>query len=199
MLPRRWNTRHGWRTAVRVFVHRLRAERLTYLVAVGWLLGARGDRAGRRARLGAHPGRGCLTALVGMAAGGGMIWIVRVIGAAALRREAMGFGDVTLMSMIGAFVGWQGALDRVLSRAVLRTGHRRAAMDLAPRARDSLRTVSVPGDVFRDPQMAPLWDRGYDLFALGWLLPALLAVCLVLMGLMLWGYRIARERAERRG
>ena len=35
-------------------------------------------------------------------------------------------------------------------------------------------------------------------FALGWLLPALLAVCFVLMGLMLWCYRTLRERAVRR-
>ena len=51
--------------------------------------------------------QGLLSALVGMAAGGGLIWLVRVIAAAVLRREAMGFGDVTLMAMIGAFLGWQ--------------------------------------------------------------------------------------------
>ena len=54
--------------------------------------------------------QGLLTALVGMAAGGGLIWLVRLIGGAALGREAMGFGDVTLMAMIGAFLGWQTCL-----------------------------------------------------------------------------------------
>ena len=51
-----------------------------------------------------------LTALVGLVAGGGIVWVVRLIGAVALRREAMGFGDVTLMAMVGAFVGWQASL-----------------------------------------------------------------------------------------
>ena len=51
-----------------------------------------------------------LTALVGLAASGGIVWAVRLIGTAALRREAMGFGDVTLMMMIGAFLGWQAGL-----------------------------------------------------------------------------------------
>jgi len=51
-----------------------------------------------------------ITALVGMAAAGGLIWAVRILGTAVLRREAMGFGDVTLMAMIGALLGWQAAI-----------------------------------------------------------------------------------------
>ena len=48
--------------------------------------------------------------LMGLAFGGGLVWAVRIIGSVALGREAMGFGDVTLMAMIGAFLGWQSAL-----------------------------------------------------------------------------------------
>jgi prepilin signal peptidase PulO-like enzyme (type II secretory pathway) len=49
-------------------------------------------------------------ALVGLAFGGGIVWWIRIIGFLTLGREAMGFGDVTLMAMIGTFVGWQAAL-----------------------------------------------------------------------------------------
>jgi leader peptidase (prepilin peptidase)/N-methyltransferase len=55
-----------------------------------------------------HPRvQGLATSLIGMLVGAGLIWVVRVMGAAVLRKEAMGFGDVTLMAMIGAFLGWQ--------------------------------------------------------------------------------------------
>lgn len=48
--------------------------------------------------------------LLGLAMGGGIVWAVRIIAGHALGVEAMGFGDVTLMCMIGAFLGWQAAL-----------------------------------------------------------------------------------------
>lgn len=47
---------------------------------------------------------------IGMAFGGGLVWAIRIIGTFALQKEAMGFGDVTLHAMIGAFLGWQAAL-----------------------------------------------------------------------------------------
>jgi len=43
----------------------------------------------------------------GAAAGAGMTWVVRQTAGFLLGRDAMGFGDVTLMAMIGAFLGWQ--------------------------------------------------------------------------------------------
>ena len=60
-------------------------------------------------KVGGESWQGLLTSLIGVAFGGGLIWAVRIVGSLALRQEAMGFGDVTLMAMIGAFVGWQPA------------------------------------------------------------------------------------------
>jgi leader peptidase (prepilin peptidase)/N-methyltransferase len=48
--------------------------------------------------------------VAGLLVGGGVVWIVRIIGHWVLRREAMGFGDVVLMAMIGSFLGWQAAV-----------------------------------------------------------------------------------------
>jgi leader peptidase (prepilin peptidase)/N-methyltransferase len=53
---------------------------------------------------------GLLVSLAGLAVGGGVTWGVRLIGYWVLRKEAMGFGDVVLMAVIGSFLGWQPAL-----------------------------------------------------------------------------------------
>ncbi|MEE2642767.1 MAG: A24 family peptidase [Planctomycetota bacterium] len=62
---------------------------------------------------------GLLSSMFGMAFGMGMIWSIRIIGRLALGREAMGFGDVTLMAMIGALVGWQACLPILAVSAIL--------------------------------------------------------------------------------
>lgn len=49
-------------------------------------------------------------AAIGSIVGGGLLWGVAIVGSWALGREAMGGGDIKLMAMIGAFLGWKGAL-----------------------------------------------------------------------------------------
>ncbi|MGO9471376.1 MAG: prepilin peptidase [Isosphaeraceae bacterium] len=48
--------------------------------------------------------------LLGLVVGAGLTQAVRLSFGFILRREAMGDGDVTLMGMIGAFLGWQAAV-----------------------------------------------------------------------------------------
>jgi leader peptidase (prepilin peptidase)/N-methyltransferase len=48
--------------------------------------------------------------ILGLAAGAGITQFVRLSFSALFRREGMGFGDVTLLAMIGAFLGWQAAV-----------------------------------------------------------------------------------------
>ncbi len=52
--------------------------------------------------------QGLFTAAVGMAVGAGVIYGMGVFGKVLFRKEAMGFGDVKYMAMIGGILGWQG-------------------------------------------------------------------------------------------
>lgn len=67
-----------------------------------------------------HPNwHGLVASVAGLLVGGGVIWGIRLIGHAALRREAMGFGDVVLMAMVGAFLGWQPTVVAIFLAAGL--------------------------------------------------------------------------------
>ena len=53
--------------------------------------------------------------------GGLIVWGGRIVATHALKMEAMGFGDVTLVAMIGAYLGWQPCLMRHSFTAVMNT------------------------------------------------------------------------------
>lgn len=58
-----------------------------------------------------HPHlHGLAVSITGLLVGGGLVWMVRILGGWLLRQEAMGFGDVILMAMIGSFLGWQATI-----------------------------------------------------------------------------------------
>ncbi|MEP6763231.1 MAG: prepilin peptidase [Gemmatimonadaceae bacterium] len=58
-------------------------------------------------------------AFIGACAGAGAITIVGWLGEVALKKEAMGFGDTTLMAVVGAAVGPERALLTILAGAFL--------------------------------------------------------------------------------
>ena len=50
------------------------------------------------------------TTIIGVFVAGGMIYLCGVIGKLVFRKDAMGFGDVKLMGVIGGFIGWKLAV-----------------------------------------------------------------------------------------
>ena len=54
--------------------------------------------------------RALLNSIIGALAGGGLIYLTGVLGQLAFKKESMGGGDVKLMAMIGAFLGWKMAM-----------------------------------------------------------------------------------------
>lgn len=53
---------------------------------------------------------GLVNALIGAAVGFGLLWLVGTVGTWVFKEDAMGGGDIKMMAMVGAFVGWQGVL-----------------------------------------------------------------------------------------
>ncbi len=188
ILPRSWYPRHGWRRAVQLSCARLARQRSTYrilrmavfgslMIALVWYRGG-------------VDWQGLLSALVGMAAGGGLIWLVRIIGTAALGREAMGFGDVTLMAMIGAFLGWQPCLVIFFLAPV-------AGMVVGVLRLLLSRDREIPYGPFLCLATLSVivgwrwwWVWIWPYFNLGWYVPAVMLCCLLLMAVMLAAWRL---------
>jgi leader peptidase (prepilin peptidase)/N-methyltransferase len=58
-------------------------------------------------------------ALLGAAVGFGILWLVGAAGTWLLKQDAMGGGDVKMMAMVGAFLGWKGVLLTIFLGALL--------------------------------------------------------------------------------
>jgi leader peptidase (prepilin peptidase) / N-methyltransferase len=59
------------------------------------------------------------TAALGAAVGFAALWLVGIAGTWAFKEDAMGGGDVKMMAMAGAFLGWQGVLLTIFLGALL--------------------------------------------------------------------------------
>lgn len=60
-----------------------------------------------------------LMALVGLLAGGGMLWGIGFVGRFLLKKEVMGGGDIKLLAAFGSFFGWKGAILTLLSGSLI--------------------------------------------------------------------------------
>jgi len=78
-------------------------------LAIGLLLSLRGGVPG------------FVDALLGAAVGFGLLYAVAIVGKWLFKEEAMGGGDIKMMAMVGAFVGWKGVLLTIFLGALLGT------------------------------------------------------------------------------
>ncbi len=194
VMPLRWHGRHGWRRALGLVLARVLRDPVLW---VG-IAGSVGIAAVWQFAPAAH-WAGLLSALVGLAVGGGVIWLVRIIGSRLLGQEAMGFGDVTLMAMIGTFVGWQGCLIvfflAPLAGAVI------AILRLVLRRQRDIAygPFLCLGTLLLLVGWAPIWSVASAYFSIGWLVPALMAICMVMLAVLLGTWIFIRDRLLNRG
>lgn len=134
-------------------------------------------------------------AVMGLGFGGGMVWMIRIVGGYALGQEAMGFGDVTLMAMIGAFLGWQASLITFgfAPFAALLI----AIVQLVARGRNDIAfgPYLCLSALFLIIFWEPIWTSlRFSVFSWGLGLFALLLGALLLFGLMLGGIQMFKRR-----
>src|SRR5207249_10018023 len=60
---------------------------------------------------------GFIEGVLGAATGFALLYAVGLVGGWVFKEEAMGGGDIKMMAMVGAFVGWQGVLLTVFAGA----------------------------------------------------------------------------------
>ncbi len=188
MLDRIWYSRLPFRKAAAIFCRKLKRSPRTPWWIVAAIIGAfvLAPLNLLPTCLGKDGNSGLMSALIGMATGMSLIWGGRLIAGFVLDREAMGFGDVTLMGMIGAFVGWQNTILIFFLAPCIGLGFG-VVHYLAGRGKE------LPYGPFLCLATAliviawkAVWDFASPIFELGpGIIAAAMGVCLILLGVML--------------
>jgi prepilin signal peptidase PulO-like enzyme (type II secretory pathway) len=140
------------------------------------------------------PWKALLTALVGMVFGGTLVWGVRIVGYLGLRKEAMGFGDVILMAMIGVYLGWQSTIFVFFLAPLAAVGIALAQFLLTGRRDIAFGPYLCAGALLLILYFQTIWETwGRGITSLGWIFPALVGCGLVFMLGMLMLIRLAEE------
>ncbi len=137
--------------------------------------------------------RAAVSSLTGIAVAAGLIWATRAGASAALGREAMGFGDVTLMAMAGAWLGWQACvlacflavfigLAHGVVQVVTRSEHE---LPFGPSLCLGLAAVVVG--------WRPLWGRSAELFDRPGEMAAVVVAVVFLTAVTLWIWQRVRR------
>ncbi|MFN3190097.1 MAG: prepilin peptidase [Aureliella sp.] len=110
LLDRRWITRRGLGKAIQYFFARAFRVPLLWGSIFAVTAGLIGLTVYSYYCLPGGRWTYLLSSLIGLAVAGGITWGLRISASTGLGVEALGFGDVTLMAMIGTYIGWQPSL-----------------------------------------------------------------------------------------
>lgn len=138
-----------------------------------------------------------LTALVGAVVAGGVVWGTRAGASLAIGREAMGLGDVTLMAMVGGWLGWQasvlacflGVLFGLVHGVVQIVRHRESELPFGPSLCAGTVTVLIG--------WRPLWKASAASFAETGLLAGTVVAVVAGTALSLWVWSSLGPAARR--
>ncbi|HHK41007.1 MAG TPA: prepilin peptidase [Planctomycetaceae bacterium] len=192
VLPKIWTMRRGVARAflyAAASVRRYRTWRLPSLTAGVMIL-----LVGLAFARGGPYWQSAFSAVMGMVIAGGFTWAVRLVASRALGMEALGFGDVTLMAMLGAFLGWQTGL-LIFGLAPMTALVIAVAQWIATRRHD---IAFGPYLCLAAVVWLVVWRRWWhewavNAFAMGWVLIAVLIVSIVLLGLLLWVWQVIKS------
>lgn len=196
LLPWLWRPRRGFDHATRMLIAYAMRSPNAFNVLLLALCGGAG--IGVVWWVGGPNWTALLTSLAGMAMGGGMIWVLRVVGSLALGREAVGFGDVTLMAMIGAFLGWQACVMIFFLAPLLGIAFWLLSLVVS-------RQREIPYGPFLCLAAVAIivgwrwfWERLIDAFRPLYMVPGLLVVGFLLMFVMLSAWQLVANLSQRK-
>jgi len=185
LADRRWISRRGLPKAIEYFFERLRRSPSTMFLGILWIVGLAGIITAH-AMVSATQWESLLSSLFGIGLGGMLVWGFRLVARLALKQEALGFGDVTLMAMIGSIFGWQivwmaffiapicGLIFVIISWIVTRDN----STPFGP--------YLCAGTLYAMLDWVRLWDWFQIYFLPPIFILPFLAVMLVALGIMLW-------------
>lgn len=150
------------------------------VVIGGWLVG--GDHW-----------RGLVSALAGVIVSAGIVWLTRAGASLALGREAMGLGDVTLMAMVGAWLGWQACVLACFLAVFIGLAHGVALLVIHGEAELPFGPSLCAAAAVVVLAWRPLWERAEVFFERPLEMAAVVGAVIGLTGATLWAWHRVRR------
>lgn len=136
--------------------------------------------------------RALVSSLGGLAVSAGMVWLTRAGASRALGREAMGLGDVTLMAMVGAWLGWQPCVLACFLAVFIGLAHGVVQLLLHSETELPFGPSLCLGAAVVVVGWRPLWGRTEPLFERPLEMAAVVVAVIVLTAVTLWAWHRIR-------